>query len=435
MVRRGHAANIRKKHDFRFEPLGRVDGHHPHRILARLHVALDRILDPRKIVEKTREGRCGAAFMRHGEAQEFVEHVACFRAEPRFHGAASAIRAEKTGIESERTAACPRPPERELGCSLCMPCVRGGLQRVEKTCGPARRERHEIVIVEPDERRFQHAGEREIVLRKQARAPGRDEIQDGDMMCEFKPVGASCLDAALFQGTDHCLEKCAPRTNKDQNITGPRRPRPQGAAVMHQFVGARIDELRDLLGNPLGNKIGRVLSIEKVERQHPVARALVGLRLGGRPELNETRQLMLQGLVRLPYVFCRNKSGLVIAMLEYLVDRGKHARRGAERKTEPNMREGLGPGQEPGLDFPPHSVEHLRRGALEGKDRLLFVPHRKEGARTVALPVPGRELSGELFENFPLGLARILRLVDQHMVDPGIELIEHPTRCGALKQG
>src|SRR5208337_4700216 len=114
VVRRGHAANIRKKHDFRFEPLGRVDGHHPHRVLARLHIALDRILDPGKIVEKTREGRCGAVFMRHGEAQEFVEHVACFRAEPRFHGAASAIHAEKTGIESER----PPPARTRQSASL-----------------------------------------------------------------------------------------------------------------------------------------------------------------------------------------------------------------------------------------------------------------------------------------------------------------------------
>ena len=81
------------------------------------------------------------------------------------------------------------------------------MERIEKTCRPARRERHEIVIVEPDERRFQHAGEREIVLRKQAGAPGRYEIHDGDMMRELKAVGAGRADSALFQGPDHRLEK------------------------------------------------------------------------------------------------------------------------------------------------------------------------------------------------------------------------------------
>ena len=32
-------------------------------------------------------------------------------------------------------------------------------------------------------------------------------------------------------------------------------------------------------------------------------------------------------------------------------------------------------------------------------------------------------------------LARILRLIDQHMVDPGIQFIEHPARFRALEQG
>ena len=99
------------------------------------------------------------------------------------------------------------------------------------------------------------------------------------------------------------------------------------------------------------------------------------------------------------------------------------------------MREGLRARHRTEIsNCPPHSVEHFRRGTLEGKDRLLFVADRKESARTVALPAPGRELAGELFENFPLGLARVLRLVDKNMVDPGIELIEHPTRCRTLEQ-
>src|SRR5450631_722967 len=48
--------------------------------------------------------------------------------------------------------------------------------------------------------------------------------------------------------------------------------------------------------------------------------------------------------------------------------------------------------------------------------------------------MPGRELSCELFENFPLGFARILRFIDEDMVNSRIELIEHPTRFEAFEQ-
>src|SRR5450631_3188813 len=139
--------------------------------------------------------------------------------------------------------------------------------------------------------------------------------------------------------------------------------------------------------------------------------------------------------MRPPDIFRRNKSGLVIAVLEHLVDRRKHARRGAKRCGKPNMGEGLRTSRKPAVEFSPHLVEHQRRGALEGKDRLLFVTDREERSRAAALSLPGREIAGELFENSPLRLARILRLVDQDMIDSRIQSIEHPARIGALEQG
>src|SRR5437660_6510090 len=111
--------------------------------------------------------------MGDGETQEFVDRITSFRSKSRFDVAASAIRAEKTRIESKRTAAGPRAPASELVDGPGMLCVRGSSERIEKTRCPARRQRQEIVIVEPDERRFQHAGEHEIVLRKQTDAAGR----------------------------------------------------------------------------------------------------------------------------------------------------------------------------------------------------------------------------------------------------------------------
>ena len=98
------------------------------------------------------------------------------------------------------------------------------------------------------------------------------------------------------------------------------------------------------------------------------------------------------------------------------------------------MRERLRAGRKLGFEFSPHLVEHVRRGALEGKDRLLFVADREESARAGALPAPGREIASELFENFPLSFARVLRLIDENMVDSRIELVEHPARVRAFEQ-
>ena len=103
---------------------------------------------------------------------------------------------------------------------------------------------------------------------------------------------------------------------------------------MHELPGARCDELRDLLGDPLGHEIGWVLLIEQIERKGPFARMLVGSRRDERPEFKERWQLMLQGLVRPPNVSRCDNSALVLTMLEHFVDRCKHTRRGAEGRVE-----------------------------------------------------------------------------------------------------
>ena len=80
--------------------------------------------------------------------------------------------------------------------------------------------------------------------------------------------------------------------------------------------------------------------------------------------------------------------------------------------------------------------ELLGIGALETEDRLLLVAHREQGARprAVARALPGEEFLGELGDDPPLLRARVLRLVDQDMVQAAVELVEHPVRRIALLQ-
>ena len=120
---------------------------------------------------------------------------------------------------------------------------------------------------------------------------------------------------------------------------------------------------------------------------------------------------------------------------EHLVHRRQHARHGPERGLQPDVVERLGAGLEPGGEAAPHLVELVRRGALEGEDRLLVVAHREEAALARAGAEAGGELARQVLQDAPLRFARVLRLVDEDVVDPAVELVQHPGRVRAVEEG
>ncbi len=73
-----------------------------------------------------------------------------------------------------------------------------------------------------------------------------------------------------------------------------------------------------------------------------------------------------------------------------------------------------------------HVGEHLRRRALEAVDRLLFIADGEHGPDAVALAAAGEELARQRLDQLPLNGARVLRFVDQDMVDAAIELVKDP---------
>src|SRR6266446_10519438 len=77
-----------------------------------------------------------------------------------------------------------------------------------------------------------------------------------------------------------------------------------------------------------------------------------------------------------------------------------------------------------------------RLGALEGKDRLLFVADGKNTARRFAARAfADGEFGDQLPDNRPLLRARVLRLIDQHMIDAEVELVVHPGGIDAFHEG
>src|SRR5271155_2672635 len=111
---------------------------------------------------------------------------------------------------------------------------------------------------------------------------------------------------------------------------------------------------------------------------------------------------------------------------EDLIDRRQNDRDRTKGMFEPDMFEARIALGETALELPAHRVKHVRRCALKGEDRLLFVADGEEGAPRCARAEAHGKLACEVLEDLPLRLARILRLVDEDVVDALVELIKHP---------
>jgi hypothetical protein len=70
--------------------------------------------------------------------------------------------------------------------------------------------------------------------------------------------------------------------------------------------------------------------------------------------------------------------------------------------------------------------EHLGRRALEGEDGLLLVADREDGAVLGSRARACEKLGVQRFKNAPLRQRRILGFVKQKVVEPIVELVQHP---------
>ena len=112
--------------------------------------------------------------------------------------------------------------------------------------------------------------------------------------------------------------------------------------------------------------------------------------------------------------------------LEHLIDGGQHALARPERVLELARYEFQLGAVVRLLKMTMHRGELLGRGVLEREDRLLLVADGKDGAPEIARAAAGGEFRHQAADNVPLLVARVLRLVDQHVIDAEIELVMHP---------
>ena len=80
------------------------------------------------------------------------------------------------------------------------------------------------------------------------------------------------------------------------------------------------------------------------------------------------------------------------------------------------------------IERPVHDLEFARSRALEREDRLFLVAHGENRALEEARAGAGEKFAREAPDDLPLLRARVLRFVDQHVIDALIELVVHPGR-------
>ncbi len=271
-----------------------------------------------------------------------------------------------------------------------------------------------------EQRGAQQGGQLQVVVGVTEHVAERHHVEHADMGGDGEPVGSGCGDTGADQGADDLVEQHAAHLHQDQHVVGPDG----SAAGAERTTG--VDPALDLASDALGNlalrrlrhllwRLGRpVVGIGGVE--HVLDRWPQG---DGAAFVGAGR-LVQQALVlhrALPEI------GTVV---KDDVDRLEDGRKGAERVAERHAPHGGVHGPRADLVLAAGVDELFRVGALEGKDRLLLVAHRENGARPVGGGVADEEVLDQRVDHVPLLQVGILPLVDEDVADAGIELVAHP---------
>ena len=148
---------------------------------------------------------------------------------------------------------------------------------------PLGRERQEVVVVEAEQRRLEHAGERQIVLRQAEEIAERDQVLHGDLLGQHQAVGAGDLDAARLEGRDHGRRERRALAHQDQDVAGA-----DGAVLGRQHLrGLRASPRMVWAMRPASRTTGEEALASASGDQGSARLGL--LRLLGRPDLDQPR--------------------------------------------------------------------------------------------------------------------------------------------------
>ena len=270
-----------------------------------------------------------------------------------------------------------------------------------------------VVVVKPEQRALQHGREREIVLRQQQRVGQHHQVHDGDVLGEHQPVGARDRDAGVLQRADDRLEQRPALAHQHQHVAGAqrrcviqRRDMPRRSSLASADLRARLRQRveRRVPGFDLGLLVGLDRAATSRRGRAP-RRAAAGAPASPRrptarasPPAVRTR--------RRPRRARWGRSGTSTGNAHAAV----HARRRCESARKAR------------------ACSSNSRGAAPWKEKIdcFSSPTAKIVRRDLPRARAGEELGGQTPDDLPLLRARVLRLVDQHVIDAVVELVVHP---------
>ena len=362
-----------------------------------------------------------------GEGKEFVERVVRLRPQPFEHRATAADaigrawRHQHAGEQfMGRREIDARQQVTEIATGGAAPRGIGRAERLPQRAGTAMGHGEQVIVVGTDQRTLEDGGERQVVLRHQQEAAERDEVHHRKLVGQDHAVDTGDRHAAVLQCAHQLGEENRPGAHQHEDVARFDRP-----ASRHQLLPPR---------EPAGDRARNRRRQAGCRRRDPglldgrCPRRLIGVvdRPQRRPDFHQTA---LAAPERAVAYRCAGVGDHAVANLrigEHGVDEVEDRRGGAERDVEIDGSQ-LKPGRlgMPG-EPPPQPIELGRVGALEAEDRLFLVTHRKHRARCVAGPGAGEKLGRQRRDDLPLHRAGVLGFVDQHVVDPAVELVKDP---------
>ena len=288
-------------------------------------------------------------------------------------------------------------------------------------------EAKQLLVVETDQRPLEHRRQGQVVGGKQDEPADGHQVHHRHLFGQHHSVDAGDGDAEQFQRPHQFLDEQGAAAHQNHDVSWPDR----ASRRFHQFGpgGHCLDAPGDQEGEARLRRIAR----DPLDRRFPRRRRIGGLGVHRRPYLHRPAVPLAEGLMHDDVAVEGDPVGGAVGG-EYGIHSGEHRAGRAEgnlHRDEPP--DPAGPG-DPGLEPFVVGEELIRIGSLEAEDGLFDVADGEHGAVDLPGALSGEELGGQRADDLPLLGTGVLGLVDQHVVDAAVELVQHPRRVAFLLQ-
>ena len=405
--------------------------HDAHFVPRLLQVALDLGAAPPHPMQKALQRRRMIALEREGQIEKLVDRIGRLGAEPRQHAGAPRRRAERFGEKLEGRHEIGAGPcrtqivERRAEIITLAPACP---KRLPKAClAPRMGKVEQRIFIKADERAFEHTGEGQVVRRQQHEIGQRHQVHHGELRAHRHAVHARDRHVTGLQRPHELIDKGRAPAHQHHDIAGLDAPGMRGQPSVIPRLLPRVDPSRDALGQNLREHLRRVGVGAGHFGDVPAALGILVGRHDGGPKLDPpglagARRGMADHLAARAHVAAHLFGG------ENRIHRFQHRLGRAEGIVERDRVPHLA--RVPGLllEIAAHFVQCMRVGTLEAEDRLFLVAHNEQRAGCFTRTFAAEKLVRQRRDHTPLLRAGILRFVDQQMVEPAVDLVEHPGR-------